>query len=150
MCAHFGIETRHDTIQLPKDNQTEWLRATAEEISIKTIYRKDPGLQEEEEDEAYMFHRAFIQMGFLYVNLREAIRYENGPEIIRMWRYWLLYFLGAGKTNYSSEAANLLVNLAANWPSEIAYIHTHCRTVNMQGKPGRGKPVYQQIEHYNL
>lgn len=34
----------------------------------------------------------------------------------------------------------LLANLAADFPRHISYIVTHNRTVNTEGKPGRGKP----------
>ena len=97
-----------------------------------------------------MYHRTLLHMGFIYVNLRESIQYENGEEIIRMWRFWFLHLLGGHKVNYSTEAANLLANLAADWAPKTAYIHKHYRTVNVSGKPGHGKPIDQLVEHYNL
>ena len=111
---------------------------------------KNPPFPEEASDEVYTYHRALLHMGFLYCNLREAVRYENGPEIIRMWRYWLPHFLGGHKYNYANEAANLLANVEADWTPATTFIHTHFRTVNMAGKPGHGKPIDQFIEHYNL
>ena len=42
------------------------------------------------------------------------------------------------------------MNLTARFPRHIAYIATHNRTVNMDGKPGHGKPLDQVMEHYNL
>lgn len=35
-------------------------------------------------------------------------------------------------------------------PKYLSFIATHNRTVNMEGKTGRGKPLDQMIEHYNL
>ena len=55
-----------------------------------------------------------------------------------------------GMKNYASEAANMIANLKADLPTHIAYIATHNRTVNMQGKAGKGKPTDQIIKHYNL
>ncbi|XP_062501053.1 uncharacterized protein LOC134178235 isoform X1 [Corticium candelabrum] len=151
ICKHFGIQKKSDPIPHPKNIEFDWLRKNAEEILSKTIAIKDVQYPDtDDEDEIYMYHRTLLRMGYLYTNLRQAIRYENGPEIIRMWRTFLLYFLGAGKSNYASEAANLLANLAADWPTRVAYIHTHHRTVNTAGKAGHGKPVDQLIEHYNL
>ena len=139
-----------EAIYIPEKNQEKWLRETARDIFDSTIAIKNPTFPEVDEDEVYTYHRAFLHMGFLYCNLRDCIRYEDGPQIITMWRYWLLHLLRGHKVNYAHEAANLLANLEADWPPEIAFIHTHCRTVNVAGKPGHGKPVDQLIEHYNL
>ena len=92
----------------------------------------------------------FLHIAYLYVDLREAIRWENGPQIVRHWKWWLPRFLATGHTNYASETVHLIANLQANFPKHIAYLATHNRTVNISGKPRRGKPVDQLIEHYNL
>ena len=39
-------------------------------------------------DPIHSLHRVFIHLGYLYIDLREAIRWENGPQIIRHWKYW--------------------------------------------------------------
>ena len=52
--------------------------------------------------------------------------------------YWIPHFLGAGMKNYAHEAANLIANIKADFPTHIAYIATHNRTVNMQGKKEKG------------
>eukprot|EP00118_Oscarella_pearsei_P018555 m.190464 g.190464 ORF g.190464 m.190464 type:complete len:223 (+) comp39433_c1_seq4:1830-2498(+) len=89
-------------------------------------------------------------MGFLYHTSREAIRYENGPAIIRLWKYWLAPFIGGGKHQYANETANMLANLCCDWPDDIVKIHTFCRTINTCGKLGHGKPIDQLVENYNL
>ncbi len=43
-------------------------------------------------------------------------------------------FLGSWRRNYSTEAANLLANLKADWSPSMAYIQTYNRTVNMKVK----------------
>ena len=58
--------------------------------------------------------------------------------------------MGTGRNNYSVEAANLIANLQADFPKHIAYVSTHNRTVNMEGRPGCGKPIDQLMEHYNF
>ncbi len=52
--------------------------------------------------------------------------------------------------NHDNEAVKLLANLKDDYPSHIAYIVTHNRTVNMDGHLGHGKPINQMVEHYNL
>ena len=103
-----------------------------------------------EDDEVYTFHRALLHMGFLYCHLKEAIQYEDGRDIIRMWRFWLIHLLGGNRSNYANEAANLIANIEADWDRHVAHIHTHFRTVNIKGKPGGEKPIDQLVEHYNL
>ena len=89
-------------------------------------------------------------MAFLYLDLRNAIRWENGPHIIRHWRIWIPHFIGTGCKNYAVEAVTLHANIEVNFPRHISYIARHNRTVNVSGKPGQGKPIDQLMEHYNL
>lgn len=101
-------------------------------------------------DPVYHLHHVFLHHAFLYVDLREAIRWENGPQIVRHRKWWLPCFLGTGKKNSASESVHTLCNLVADFPKHMAYIVTHNRTGNVDGKPGHGKPVDQMIEHYNF
>lgn len=66
-----------------------------------------------------------------YFDLRHAIRWENGPHIIRHWKWWLPHFLATRCTNYASEAMYLIANITAIFPKHIAYIAMHNRTVNV-------------------
>ena len=97
-----------------------------------------------------MFHRTFFHLAFLYSDLRQAIRYEDGESIIQYWRMWIPYFLGVVKKNYACEAANSICNVRATFPKHVAYIAVHNRTVSMSGVVGQGKPIDQMQEHYNL
>lgn len=96
------------------------------------------------------FQRSFLYTAYLYVDLRQAVRFEEGEHIIRHWRFWLPYFLGSGKNNYATEAATLICNIQALLPRHIAYMVKNNRTVNMDGHAGHGKPIDQMLEHYNL
>jgi hypothetical protein len=40
--------------------------------------------------------------------------------------------------------------IVADFPKYIAFIATYNGTVNTENKPGRGKPIDQMMEHYNL
>ena len=142
ICTHLNITSMDD--DMDEETSIEWLKSKAMsvvETSIMPTNSSDP---------AYSMHRCFMHGGFLYVDLRNAIRYEDGPEIIRSWKHWLLYFLGSGRKNYTHEAVNLLCNLICNYPQHIAYIITHNRCANMSGREGKAKPLDQLIEHYNL
>ena len=123
---------------------SEWLQGEAEKLVNELLAPK------ESNDPIYCIHTAFLHLAYSYIDLREAIRWEDGPQIIRHWKWWLPRFLATGCSNYASEAVNMIANLIADYPKHIAYIATNNRTVNTKGKPGHGKPVDQMIEHYNL
>ena len=101
-------------------------------------------------DPVFEMHRTFLHIAFLYVDLRDAIRYEDGPHRVRLWKLWLPRFIGTGRRNYACETIYLLANLFADLPKHMAYIVMHNRTVNLTGKLGHGKPFDQLVEHYNL
>lgn len=144
ICHHLKASSPSDTIQHERTH--DWLRRIAETITTVTVMP----LNTDTGDSVYFFHRQFMRAAFLYIDLRNAIRFENGEHIVRLWKFWLLYFLSTGKRNYSCETANMICNIKADFPKALAYIATHNRTVNMHGKPGYGKPIDQMMEHYNL
>ncbi len=129
---------------IPHDATAEWLQETAERILAGSI------MPTESSDPVYALHRSFLYTGFLYQDLRAAIIYEEGSQIIRHWKHWLPCFLGTNCRNYSKEAVFLIANLNADYPKHVAYIVTHNRTVNADGRVGHGKPIDQMVEHYNL
>ena len=68
-----------------------WLRETAETLLADTI------MPVQASDPVYALHRSFLHLGFLYYDLRNAIRWEDGPQIIQHWVLWLPRFLATGK-----------------------------------------------------
>ncbi len=140
--SSLGIQDASDSI-IHQDSE-EWLREQAEKLTKETL------MPQTTDDSVHMLHKCFLHHAFLYVDLREAIRWENGPQIVRHWKWWIPRFIGTAKNNYAAEAVNMVANLTADFPKHIAYLATHNRTVNTEGKPGQGKPVDQLMEHYNL
>ena len=118
----------------------EWLRSTAERLITDTLM---PEATSTDGDQVYAMHRAFLHFAFLYVDLRNAIRYEDGEHIVRHWRLWPPRFIGTKRKNFATESVHLLASLTA-------YIAINNRTVNVEGKIGHGKPIDQMVEHYNL
>ena len=143
ICSILGINSSTDDIQ--HSPNLEWLKTKAQVIVRETI---NP--IESSSDPVYAKHRAFLHLAYMYMDLRQAIRWENGPQIIRHWKLWLPRFIGTGCKNYATEAVNLVAHIEADFPKHIAYIATHNRTVNSTGKKGRGKPTDQLMEHYIL
>lgn len=118
ICQKFGIKSVDD--EIPHNSTYEWLQHTAASIVSITFTPTQSC------DTAYAFHRWLMRGCFLYVDLREAIRFEDGEQVIRLWKHWLVYFLGSKRKNY---AMNLLCNLKCDFPSHIAYIVTNNRAV---------------------
>ena len=59
--------------------------------------------------------------------------------------------IATGCKNYATESVHLLTNiLYADLPWHLAYIAVHNWTVNVEGKPGRGKSINQMAERYIL
>ena len=142
ICCHLKLKSPDDEIN--HNITQQWLENTAAAIVAKALYPKPS------KDPVYHFHKSFLNTAFLYSDPRMAIRWEDGPHIIRHWKLWIPHFMGTGMNNYALEAANLIANLKADFPAHIAYIVSNNCTVNMRGKPGEGKPIDQLIEHYNL
>ena len=129
------------TDEIPHEKSSQSLTDTAETLVSSLL------MPTSTTDQIYQFHRSFLHMAFLYIDLRESIHWESGPQIVQHWKMWLPRLLGTGHKNYAPE---LISNLLANFPRHIAYIVTHNRTVNLRGLPEREKPIDQLIEHYNL
>lgn len=132
------------TQRIVHEDSRQWLKSKAEQL-VKEIL-----MPQTASDSVHMFHKSFLHHAFLYVDLREAIRWEDGPQIVRHWKWWIPRFIGTGKKNYAAEALNLIANITADFPKHLAYLAVHNRTVNTGGRPGHRKPVDQLMEHYNL
>ena len=148
--SYFKISSTDEELSVSPEDFQQWLQHQAKEIVIRTILPCDSSIDPEKDDHLYLLHRRILHLGFFYLNLRHSIRDENGPKIIAAWKYALILFLGSGRRNYATQAANFLCNLQADWSSSTAFIAIHNRTVNTSGIKGRGKPIDQQMEHYNL
>ena len=130
ICTQLKLQSLNTPIV--HDRNLQWLETTAEAIVMQNLYPTTST------DTVYGLHRSFLHMAYLYVDLRDAIRYEDGEQLICHWKWWLPRFIAVGCKNY------------ARFPKHIAYITIHNRTVNMDGRLGHGKPVDQLMEHYNL
>ena len=142
VCFLFNITSPSSTIN--HTPELEWLQQKSKDLVKQCLH------PQQSDDPTYQLHRLFLHTAFLYVDLRYAIRWEDGPQVIRHWKMWLPKFLGTARKNYSAEAVELLTNINADFPRHISYIAVHNRTVNVDGRPGHGKPLDLMMEHYNL
>lgn len=108
------LKSISDIIQ--HENSLAWLKSTAKSLVEETIMPADT---------ATTMHRAFLHTSFLYIDLRNAIRFEDGPHVVRHYKLWLPRFIGTGRRNYAVECINVIGNLCADFPKHLSYIATH-------------------------
>ena len=106
ICKQLGVENPSDAIPCMTQLQNGWSKQQHQLFKI-LFFRADS------KDSQCSFHRSFLRAAYHHIDLRNAIKHENGDHIIRLWKFWLLYFLGSGCENYATEAANLICNLQA-------------------------------------
>ena len=117
VCTQLKLESPDAFIT--HESNLQWLETKAKEIVVQILYPSDFT------DPVYCLHRSFLHTAFLYVDLRNAIRFEEGERIIRHWKFWLPGFIASGCRNYANEAANLIVNITARYPKHMSYITVH-------------------------
>ena len=81
ICSFFDIASTSSQVVHPC-TQT-WLDETAEAIVSKAL------MPQSSDDPVHTFHCSFLHLSFLYDDLRNAVRWENGPQIVMHWKYWL-------------------------------------------------------------
>ncbi|XP_066272161.1 uncharacterized protein [Branchiostoma lanceolatum] len=117
--------------------------------SFLDTYVLTPPDSVEEDDAVFKQAKAHLTHLLMYTDLRQCIRNEDGPAVVSHWRLWLPTFLGTNRTQYSTEAANHLANMKADWSPKTTYVLTHNRFYNTHGRHGHAKPVDMLVEHYN-
>lgn len=83
---------------IPHECSLQWLQEKGQAIVDSILVLKETS------DKVLQFSTSFLHSAFLYYDLRQAIRYEDGEHIIRHWQLWLPYFLGMGRKNYSRSS----------------------------------------------
>ena len=127
------------------EKSLEWLSSTAKSVVEKQV------MPRQSNDPINALHCSLLYVGFLYTDLRKAIRYEEGDHIIHLWKYWAILSLGIiVKTTLLKLQAPMQFT---TYQKHIAYIVTHKKIANLYSIPGQGKPIDQVCDvtsqHYN-
>ena len=56
----------------------------------------------------YDYSKELISLALLFLNFKDAVKERDGERVIRMWKYFLLFFRATKLTNYTKEALTLL------------------------------------------
>ena len=73
ICTLLKVESVSEAI--PHDTSVEWLRSTAEILIRDTLM-----FEAAPTDQVYAMHRGLLHLAFMYIDLRNAIRFEEGAQ----------------------------------------------------------------------
>lgn len=100
-------------------------------------------------DSVFKYAVQLLRMCCFYMEFTDAIKEGDGGRVIRCWKYMLPIFSASGNTNYTCEAANLVVQHSYTLsPRLSAQLQWSC-FVNVHGRPGKNIPVDLHMEHLN-
>lgn len=105
---------------------------------------------EEQNDDMFNYQCSLLQYGLLYLNFKDAIAEGDGSRIIRIWKFFLLYFReNSTRSKYALEALYLLFQVNSLMTPRKAHQLTWNRSVNNRGGPGKNVPLDLDLEHDN-
>ena len=102
-----------------------------------------------DDDNVQAYAKELLTLGLIYNEFSDGIREGDGERVIRCWRYLLLIFKAAQRTNYSCEAFVLLAQLKYILSPRLSQQLTWTRFVNTRGGAGHNIPCDLYIEHLN-
>ena len=102
-----------------------------------------------EDDHVYAYGKEALSLGLLLMEFCDAIREGDGLRILYCWRLSLLVFKASGRTNYSIEALNVLLQHNYLFPPRMKQQLLWERTVNVHGKQGKNISCNLYLKHVN-
>ena len=100
-------------------------------------------------DCTYEYAKSLIWRGLGDRVRREAKKMNNGPDMIRNWRWDIPAFLKLGHTKYMILGHRMTSNLEGATSEKTRQDMTWNRTVNMIGGSRNNIPIDQHMEHVN-
>ena len=101
------------------------------------------------QDSTYEYVKSLMWRGLGDMVRRESIKTNNGPAMIRNWRYDLPEYFKLGHTKYTILAHRLLVNLEGTVSEKMTKELIWNRTVNVKGGLRNNIAQDQHMEHLN-
>ena len=100
-------------------------------------------------DGIHLYACELLSLGLIWYNYLDATREGDGDRVLCLWKFLLLVFKASNRTNYSKEAAILLLQchflLSNRKSAQVKY----SRFVNTQGRQGCNIPCDLHMEHLN-
>ena len=83
-----SVLTANTEGEVDHESTKEWLYEKAEEVVCKCLMPPQTPI----DDPVNSIHHTLLHVSFMYLDLREAIRWEDGPDIISHWKWWMPHF----------------------------------------------------------
>ena len=115
------------------------------DLDIKYKKKGQASSDGKDEDKAFIYATDFLSYGLLYFEFSDSIR-EDGPRILRCWRYLTLVFKEAQRKNYAIEGLNQYHFFFS--PRQKEQLMSS-RCINVHGIPGRNIAADLHLEHLN-
>ncbi len=100
-------------------------------------------------DKVYEYATSVVGLGWMGRNFSDATREGDGERLVRSWKFLMLHFKADGRTKYAVEAFNLLAQVNATLPPQMAYRLMWNRTCNPKGSDGKNISMDLRNEHLN-
>ena len=104
---------------------------------------------DETQDNVRNYVSSTLSMCLVALNFTDARKHADGERIIRLYKFLLLFFLGAGKTKYANETFRLLAQVKCLLSPRLAHELVWCRFVNNKGRIDSNVEPDREIEHSN-
>ena len=134
-----------------KEERKAQLLSIAGKIVDKFVdfsYHQDP-ISHSSDDNVRKYAIQLTSLGLFYMEYSDAIKEGDGDRILRCWRYLVVIFWNSGRTNYSTEALNMLYQHDYQFSPRHAAQLLWRRCVNVHGRRGKNVPADLHLEHLN-
>lgn len=131
------------------DERKEHVRALSMQVVNKFINISFNKASSTSRDSMHDYGINLLSIGFLYLEMHDAIKEGDGDRVLQCWKYLLPIFHNSGRKHYTIEAFNLLLHFHYKLPPRLAAELKWSRFVNTQGRPGKNIPVDLHQEHLN-
>ncbi|CAB4018406.1 PREDICTED: uncharacterized protein LOC107345372 [Paramuricea clavata] len=102
-----------------------------------------------EEDKVRNYTHNLLVMLLLHLNHNDAIKLADGPCVIRIYKYFCLYFKVSNCPKYAFAMLQLQAQVNCLLSRRLAHSLIRNRFVNHQGKVDTNHPMDLEIEHDN-
>lgn len=134
---------------LEKQDREVLLKRVSKKIVDTCVSFKFNETNNSVDDHIFQYAQQILSLGLFYFEFSDAIREGDGERVLRCWKYLLPIFLGTNRTNYSTEAFNLLFQHKYALSPRLARELLYTRFINTHGRPGKNIPADLHMEHLN-
>ena len=109
----------------------------------------EPTINKEDEDHVYNYTRLLLILLLLLHNHDNAIRLGDGARVLRLYKFFYLYFKVSHCPKYAYGTLELLAQVNHLLSPRMAHCLTWNRFVNHKGKLDTNLPMDLEVEHDN-